>query len=146
MLREHAFDSGSLFTQTLETDHSDLLGEVLRDYWRLFCYPMHGDALNWVRANWSGPAALLPRVRALFGTSRPAANPDQTPAEMIEASLLERRQVLTGLKAPWLQWAQELRDICLQGVADKTVDGRKMQARYFEPWFEKLSAWASDAS
>ncbi|MFP3457755.1 UvrD-helicase domain-containing protein, partial [Psychrobacter sp. SIMBA_152] len=40
MLREHAFDSGSLFTQTLETDHSDLLGEVLRDYWRLFCYPM----------------------------------------------------------------------------------------------------------
>ena len=41
MLREHAFDSGSLFTQTLETDHSDLLGEVLRDYWRLFCYPMH---------------------------------------------------------------------------------------------------------
>jgi exodeoxyribonuclease V beta subunit len=28
MLREHAFDSGSLFTQTLETDHSDLLGEV----------------------------------------------------------------------------------------------------------------------
>ncbi len=27
MLREHAFDSGSLFTQTLETDHSDLLGK-----------------------------------------------------------------------------------------------------------------------
>ena len=52
MLREHAFDSGSLFTQTLETDHSDLLGEVLRDYWRLFCYPMQGDALNWVRGNW----------------------------------------------------------------------------------------------
>ena len=63
MLREHAFDSGSLFTQTLETDHSDLLGEVLRDYWRLFCYPMQGDALNWVRSNWGGPAALLPRVR-----------------------------------------------------------------------------------
>ncbi len=28
MLREHAFDSGSLFTQTLETDHSELLGQV----------------------------------------------------------------------------------------------------------------------
>ncbi len=48
------------------------------------------------------------------------------------------------LKTPWLQWAAELRDICLQGVANKTVDGRKMQARYFEPWFEKLSAWAAD--
>ena len=144
MLREHAFDSGSLFTQTLETDHSDLLGEVLRDYWRLFCYPMLGDALNWVRANWSGPAALMPRVRALFGSSRQPANAEQTPAQMIEACLLERRQALLQLKAPWLQWAQELRDICLQGVASKSVDGRKMQARYFEPWFEKLGAWAAD--
>ena len=144
MLREHAFDSGSLFTQTLETDHSDLLGEVLRDYWRLFCYPMHGDALNWVRTHWSGPGALLPRVRALFGSSRPMESGDQTPAQIIEACLQERRQALTQLKAPWLQWAQELRDICLQGVAAKAVDGRKMQARYFEPWFEKLSAWAAD--
>ncbi|MFP3518751.1 exodeoxyribonuclease V subunit beta [Pseudomonas sp. SIMBA_077] len=144
MLREHAFDSGSLFTQTLETDHSDLLGEVLRDYWRLFCYPMHGDVLNWVRTNWGGPGALLPRVRALFGSSRPAENGDQTPDQIIEACLQERRQALSQLKAPWLQWAQELRDICLQGVAAKAVDGRKMQARYFEPWFEKLSAWAAD--
>lgn len=91
MLREHAFDSGSLFTQTLETDHSDLLGEVLRD-WRLFCYPMHGDALNWVRANWSGPAALMPRVRALFGSRASQPMLEQTPAQMIEACLLERRQ------------------------------------------------------
>ena len=144
MLREHAFDSGSLFTQTLETDHSDLLGEVLRDYWRLFCYPMQGDALNWVRANWSGPAALMPRVRALFGSSRQPVNAEQTPAQMIEACLQERREALAQLKTPWLQWAQELREICLQGVAAKAVDGRKMQARYFEPWFEKLSAWAAD--
>ena len=144
MLREHAFDSGSLFTQTLETDHSDLLGEVLRDYWRLFCYPMQGDALNWVRANWSGPAALLPRVRALFGSSRQPANAELSPAQMIEACLQERREALSQLKTPWLQWAQELREICLQGVATKAVDGRKMQARYFEPWFEKLSAWAAD--
>ncbi|SEM08988.1 DNA helicase/exodeoxyribonuclease V, beta subunit [Pseudomonas sp. NFIX51] len=145
MLREHAFDSGSLFTQTLETDHSDLLGEVLRDYWRLFCYPMQGDALNWVRANWGGPAALLPRVRALFGSER-EVDAEQTPAQLIEACLLERRAALVQLKAPWRQWAEQLREICLQGVASKAVDGRKMQARYFEPWFEKITAWAEDES
>ena len=143
MLREHAFDSGSLFTQTLETDHSDLLGEVLRDYWRLFCYPMHDDALNWVRNNWGGPAALMPRVRALFGSERPTGE-SREPAELISACLQERRDALVALKAPWQQWACELRDICLQAVAAKAVDGRKMQARYFEPWFEKISAWAAD--
>lgn len=143
MLREHAFDSGSLFTQTLETDHSDLLGEVLRDYWRLFCYPMQGDALNWVRSHWGGPAALLPRVRGLFGTER-EGDLDKTPSELIEECLQERRAALVELKGPWRQWADELLAICHQGVANKTVDGRKMQARYFEPWFEKLKAWAED--
>ncbi|MGE1177450.1 exodeoxyribonuclease V subunit beta [Pseudomonas sp. BW7P1] len=145
MLREHAFDSGSLFTQTLETDHSELLGEVLRDYWRLFCYPMHGDALNWVRSHWGGPAALLPRLRGLFGTE-PVEAEYRTPAELIEACLQERRAALIELKKPWHQWADELLALCHQGVASKTVDGRKMQARYFEPWFEKLKAWAEDES
>jgi exodeoxyribonuclease V beta subunit len=145
MLREHAFDSGSLFTQTLETDHSDLLGEVLRDYWRLFCYPMQGDALNWVRSNWGGPAALLPRIRALFASERDTLE-GKEPAELISQCLQERRVALIDLKKPWLQWADELLAICHQGVASKSVDGRKMQARYFEPWFEKIKAWAEDES
>ncbi|MEG5266918.1 exodeoxyribonuclease V subunit beta [Pseudomonas sp. JDS28PS106] len=142
MLREHAFDSGSLFTQTLETDHSELLGEVLRDYWRRFCYPMSGDTLKWVRDNWGGPAALLPRVRGLFGRERTSASED--PAELIAASLLERRKALQSLKAPWSNWTEELLAIFQDGVARKAVDGRKIQERYFRPWFEKLSAWAAD--
>ncbi|MHC8402961.1 exodeoxyribonuclease V subunit beta [Pseudomonas sp. MDT1-17] len=145
MLREHAFDSGSLFTQTLETDHSDLLGEVLRDYWRRFCYPMQGDALNWVRGNWGGPAALLPRLRGLFASERDSVE-GKEPAELITECLQERRAALLELKMPWRQWADELLAICHQGVASKSVDGRKMQARYFEPWFEKIRAWAEDES
>jgi exodeoxyribonuclease V beta subunit len=142
MLREHAFDSGSLFTQSLETDHSDLLGEVLRDYWRKFCYPMSGDALMWVREHWGGPAALLPKVRALFGSERGAVT--QTPTQIIEQSIQERRELLRQLKAPWANWAAELHAICIDGVACKVVDGRKMQERYFRPWFDKLIAWAND--
>jgi exodeoxyribonuclease V beta subunit len=142
MLREHAFDSGSLFTQSLETDHSDLLGEVLRDYWRKFCYPMGGDALMWVREHWGGPAALLPKVRALFGSGRAIIT--QTPTQIIEQSIQERRELLRQLKAPWANWAAELHAICIDGVACKVVDGRKMQERYFRPWFDKLIAWAND--
>src|SRR5690554_4871431 len=51
MLREHAFDSGSLFEQTLETDQSELLAEVVRDYWRTHCYPLQGSALDWVNSH-----------------------------------------------------------------------------------------------
>ncbi|MDZ3995394.1 exodeoxyribonuclease V subunit beta [Pseudomonas sp. Teo4] len=143
MLREHAFDSGSLFTQSLETDHSDLLGQVMRDYWRRFCYGMQGEALAWVRNHWGSPAALLPRIRPLFG--RVAA--DQDPPEphvLIEAALQQRNEQLHLLKAPWAQWADELQQICQDAVTAKQVDGRKLQARYFIPWFDKLRAWASD--
>ncbi|MFS2161421.1 exodeoxyribonuclease V subunit beta [Pseudomonas sp. Pseusp122] len=142
MLREHAFDSGSLFTQSLETDHSELLGEVLRDYWRRFCYPMSADALDWVRANWGGPAALLSRVRGLFGSERKV--PQQEPAQLILTALQERRDALKALKAPWVEWSAQLYRICLDAVASKAVDGRKMQERYFKPWFDKITDWASD--
>lgn len=85
MLREHAFDSGSLLTQTLETDHSEPLGQVMRDYWRRFCYSMHGDALAWVRSNWGSPDALLPRIRPLFGRIH-AQHDGPEPAALIQAS------------------------------------------------------------
>ncbi|MBK8288177.1 MAG: UvrD-helicase domain-containing protein [Cellvibrionales bacterium] len=42
MLREHAFDSNSLFTQELVTDQSDLLIEIAEDYWRKFF-------MGWIR-------------------------------------------------------------------------------------------------
>ncbi|KQQ64984.1 exodeoxyribonuclease V subunit beta [Pseudomonas sp. Leaf127] len=142
MLREHAFDSGSLFTQSLETDHSELLGEVLRDYWRRFCYPMDGAALAWVRENWGGPAALLTRVRGLFGREFEASA--QEPAHLILSVLEQRRAALVELKAPWAAWASELYTLFQGAVAAKHVNGRQIQERFFKPWFDKLTAWALD--
>ncbi|MDH0629002.1 exodeoxyribonuclease V subunit beta [Pseudomonas mosselii] len=143
MLREHAFDSGSLFTQSLETDHSELLGQVMRDYWRRFCYGMRGESLAWVRGNWGSPDALLPRIRPLFGRVR-GQEDEQDPQSLIEATLRQRTEQLAQLKAPWGAWADELQQICRDAVAAKQADGRKLQARYFEPWFDKLRAWAGD--
>ncbi|MFJ3469587.1 exodeoxyribonuclease V subunit beta [Pseudomonas sp. NPDC090201] len=142
MLREHAFDSGSLFTQSLETDHSDLLGEVLRDYWRKFCYPMSGDALAWVRKHWVGPVTLLPKVRAMFGSER--APGTQTPAQLIEASVGARREALNMLKAPWVEWVPELLAICREASRTKAVDGTRFKSNHYTSWFDQISAWAND--
>ena len=143
MLREHAFDSGSLFTQSLETDHSELLGQVMRDYWRRYCYSMRGEALAWVRAHWISPDALLPRIRPLFARAT-AEQEEVEPQALIEATLQQRSEQLGQLKAPWAEWAEQLQQICRDAVAAKQVDGRKMQARFFEPWFDKLRSWATD--
>ena len=143
MLREHAFDSGSLFTQSLETDHSELLGEVVRDYWRQYCYGMAGETLAWVRDNWKSPASLLLRVRSLLGAAEPVEEGSH-PGHHIETGLQRRLDELTRLKQPWGDWVEQVRGLLLQGIADKTVDARKLQARYVEPWLQGIAQWHAD--
>ncbi|MGP0173495.1 exodeoxyribonuclease V subunit beta [Pseudomonas sp. NCHU5208] len=141
MLREHAFDSGSLFSQTLETDHSELLAEVVRDYWRQHCYPLQGAALSWVAQQWGTPDALGERLRPLLGEADQAQG--QSLRELLEQALAERESELATLKAPWAKWADELQLLLDKAVADKQVDARKIQARYYNPWLLKLREWAS---
>ncbi|TVP87498.1 MAG: exodeoxyribonuclease V subunit beta [Pseudomonadaceae bacterium] len=142
MLREHAFDSGSLFEQTLETDQRELRAEVARDYWRQHCYPLTGAALAWVAHNWQTPDALLGSLRALLDDQLPA--PQGSLEAVVTDTLAQRAQALAELKAPWMQWANELQQLLEQAVEQKQVDGRKLQRRFFAPWFDALRAWAAD--
>ncbi|WP_296265358.1 exodeoxyribonuclease V subunit beta [Pseudomonas sp. UBA6562] len=143
MLREHALDSGSLFTQSLETDHSELLNEVTRDYWRQFCYGMLGETLAWVREHWQSPAHLLARAKGLLASAGPLED-GAHPAQHIEGGLRRRHEALASIKQPWGVWIEELRALLMQGIADKTVDARKLQVRYVEPWLDALSQWHAD--
>ncbi|CAM4036148.1 exodeoxyribonuclease V subunit beta [Ectopseudomonas alcaliphila] len=140
MLREHAFDSGSLFSQTLETDHSELLAEVVRDYWRQHCYPLQGAALQWVASVWGAPVGLGARLRPLLGEDSEGAT--QTLGELLGSALQRREQALAELKSPWPAWADELQLLLDAAVAAKQVDGKKIQARFYNPWLEKLRDWA----
>ncbi|WP_374289448.1 exodeoxyribonuclease V subunit beta [Pseudomonas fluvialis] len=140
MLREHAFDSGSLFTQQLQTDHSELLAEVVRDYWRLHCYPLHGQTLQWVMQAWGSPDGLRAALQALLDEA--GAAPQQSLHSLLEATLSEQQQALAELKAPWPQWVDELQQLLDQAVADKQVDTRKLRAQYYQPWLDRLRDWA----
>ena len=69
MLREHAFDSGSLFTQTLETDQSELLAEVVRDYWRRHFYAVPAELAKVVAECFKSPAELQKALSPLLSRS-----------------------------------------------------------------------------
>lgn len=146
MLREHAFDSGSLFTQTLETDQRELLAEALRDYWRSFFTPMAADDAAQVQAWWPSPDALRAEVAPLLASST-ALGPGQPPAQALGQARAVAAQALADLKAPWRTWVDDLRQLLDAAVAAKQVDGKKLQARYYTPWLDALAAWAgSDMS
>lgn len=142
MLSEHAFDSGALFSQTLETDQRELLAESVRDYWRTFFTPLAREQAEQVRAWWPGPGRLqadVEKLRLLGDALGPGLPPQQALGEAME----EAQRALAGMKTPWLAWADELQQMLDRAVAAKQVDGRKLQARYYQPWLDALRLWAA---
>ncbi|MBI1906181.1 MAG: UvrD-helicase domain-containing protein, partial [Rhodocyclales bacterium] len=124
MLREHAFDSGSLFSQTLETDQSELLAESVRDYWRSFIAPLDtaaaADVLGW----WPGPEELQSAVRPLLQhTELLAAEP--APGDTLAQTRAERDAELARLKAPWGEWLGQLQALLDDARDNKAFNGTK---------------------
>ncbi len=143
MLREHAFDSGSLFTQTLETDQSELLAEAVRDYWRTFLAPLPRETADAVRGWWLTPEALQTSLKPLLDYPELLEAAGE-PRAAVAIREQEKRARLAALKAPWADWLPELRQLLDTAVARKQVDGRKLQARYYQPWLDALGAWVAD--
>ena len=141
MLREHAFDSGSLFEQTLETDQSDLLAEVVRDYWREHCYPLHGEALLWVNSNWQQPDELGKQVRRwLDSATAPAEGNLQ---HLLDKPLQQAAAELAQLRQPWGQWLDELQVFLEQSCAAGKFNGNKLKPGIYEPRISQLRAWCA---
>jgi exodeoxyribonuclease V beta subunit len=66
MLREHAFDSGSLFQQTLIINQKDILADLIRDYWRQHFYALDAGSARAVQTQFADPDSLLKAVRPLI--------------------------------------------------------------------------------
>lgn len=145
MLREHAFDSGSLFTQRLEADQGELVAEVVRDFWRTHFYPLEAadvaETLQW----WRSPDALQRELAGLVGHAD--ALPDAAaPAQSLRAARDARARRLAALKAPWAAWSDELQALLDAAVAAKAIDGRKLKKANYDRWLASLREWAADAA
>lgn len=69
MLREHAFDSGSLFQQQLITNTREVLADLIRDYWRQHFYVLGHTAAALVQRCFPTPDALKKAVVPLLNKS-----------------------------------------------------------------------------
>ena len=143
MLREHAFESGSLFSLEMNLDQSELELEVARDYWRSFYYALDAEALAVVTRYWETPDALAEDVRRLQGDAEllPDAPP---PAGALATMQAERERVLGELKAPWPAWLDELSEALEAAAAAKAFDQRKLNSKSRADWLAKLRDWAGD--
>ena len=144
MLREHAFDSGSLFTQALETDQSELLAEAVRDYWRTHMLPLPTASVAEVLKHWPGPAALQKDLGALLPHAATLPEP-AAPADTLARVLDERSAALEALKAPWGAWVDELRALIDEARAQKAFNGAKLNGPNFDKAMVAIATWRDDA-
>ena len=147
MLREHAFDSGSLFDEELVADERTLFEDAAHDYWRQNVYPLNAHALAALLRCWSdvgamkaGVRELVPRAQAL-GEAR-----DESLAALIARAESAQAQALAALKQGWSARADAMEQwiAAQRAIAPKCFNGTKMRADSLVKWFDALRAWALD--
>lgn len=160
MLREHAFDSGSLFQQTLITDQSELLTQVVQDYWRRQFYDLPAPSLRSLLQIVASPQALQEAIAPMLSrqdadwhyegealADAEQVDPAALLAQASEAAL--RHQALEDTaRTLWQQNRPELEQLLnalLPGLNGVTYP-KKDEPGVFAAWLEALAAWSAGAA
>jgi exodeoxyribonuclease V beta subunit len=147
MLREHAFDSGSLFDEELVSDEAALFEDAAHDYWRQQVYPLPEQALNALLGTWRDVHALERSVRDL--ARRPESAQGVAPdalAQLIRRVQQDQQAVLAGLKSGWTERADRMERWIVdhRAAQAKCFHGAKMKPENVAKWFLALREWAVD--
>ncbi|HEX5805636.1 MAG TPA: exodeoxyribonuclease V subunit beta [Macromonas sp.] len=146
MLREHAFESRSLFEQHAVDDGATLWRAVAQDYWRQTYYPLSPEAAALVESVVADPDDLLQKTQAVRDQAERSPQPqDDEPAApgalLAEAADWQRmlEQLQQPARAAWLAWIPAGREALQQAAASKQLPN---YARWLAGWLEKMDAWA----
>jgi exodeoxyribonuclease V beta subunit len=145
MLREHAFDSGSLFDEELVSDEQALFDDAVHDYWRQNVYPLGAEALGALLECWPDVSVLKQTVRELVRRVHLlGAVPGETLAALIGRVEQVRLAELAQLKLGWSERADAMERWIAQqrALAPKCFNGNKLRADSLHKWFGALRSWA----
>ncbi|MFK0570494.1 exodeoxyribonuclease V subunit beta [Endozoicomonas sp.] len=112
MLKQHAFESGTLFSSDLVTDIEPMLQLCAADYWRRSFYLLDKPLVKLVRSIWKTPGDLLQHLRSWIGLSELTLAGDTVPDSM-DAFQQQYLQPAMELKQLWGENRLELEDMIL---------------------------------
>lgn len=143
MLKQHAFDSASLFQQSRVEDSDALRLTAVQDYWRKWFYAVPMSQLGALQGLGSDPEALFDKLKSIWAES------DKAPHVADDAAAVEKDpQALLQEWDVWQAQSQQLEDTARQActadvmallndaIAAKQIKG------YRKDWPGKLAEWA----
>ena len=148
MLREHAFDSGSLFSEELVADETELLQQAVLDVWRREVYPLDGPALEALLARWPAVEAMGREVRPLLMHEELLGEEDglRPLPQWLPAWAQGRLAELAALKAGWADRADAMFAWlhAQQSGPKPPFKGNMLNPDSLARWHGQIVAWAED--
>lgn len=144
MLREHAFQSGSVFNPRLVTDQSRVIADLFKDYWRQHAYPLPDALAKWMAAEFAGPSGLAKAGKLGGGAVQ---TPSLPLSVILDQALAAYQNRLHSYKQVFIDGLNDVRTLLEAAIAHKQVNGNKLRANWLNGWLNKLDSWAhSDAA
>jgi len=147
MLQQHAFDSGSLFRQEVNTDDTELLNEVVRDYWRTFFYPLTEIACQAAVKFARSPEELTKSLaQLLFETEALGLDCADTDIAAVFKDWEEwenrRSDLETRARTLWLNSQEDIETFLTNTSENRWLNGVKYSPATFNKKLSELAAWA----
>jgi len=136
MLRQHAFDSGSLFDLELSQNEAEIFDEAARDYWRVHVYPLATVASALLREVWPDPAALGKAVWPWLDVH--ARPPGGDPFE----DLANRDSQLAEAKRAWREHREQIEQDLHEAYKAGSMNGNKVRRGALDRWLPAMAVWA----
>jgi exodeoxyribonuclease V beta subunit len=140
MLKQHAFESGSLFDTELEQDDAPLLHEAMLDYWRQRVYTLPDALADEVLSLWAEPSRLLKDIRPHLATDGLRLEPDLSGVDLLEQWRQQDARV-TAFKQAWRSNTDDL--LALLEAAD--LNGNSYRKASMPGWLQAIDDYCESA-
>ncbi|WP_084296301.1 exodeoxyribonuclease V subunit beta [Psychromonas arctica] len=137
MLQQNAFESGSLFQQTLLEDDSEILSQACNDFWRAHFYQLSTPLTEVIYGYWANPAALKSELQQWLSRNDLTFIPAITDFDF-KSKYEKSLNAIAEVKQAWNADKDDYLDI----ITHSGVDKRSYSKRNLPEWFKNVSEWA----
>ncbi|WP_413692897.1 exodeoxyribonuclease V subunit beta [Psychromonas sp. KJ10-2] len=141
MLQQNAFESGSLFQQTLLEDDADILSQACNDFWRAHFYQLSTPLTAIIYSYWAHPEALKKELQQWLSRNDLTFIPNITDFDF-QSKYEQGLNAIAKVKQAWNADKDDYLDI----LEYSGIDKRSYSKRYLPKWFEQVCEWAATES
>lgn len=137
MLKQNAFESGSLFQHNLLEDDTQFLLQAVNDFWRTFFYDLSAPLTELIFSYWQNPQALKKELLSYLSHSDMQFLPEICDFDF-KYKYKNSLAIIKNLKNNWIKSESDYFDI----ITHSNISKRSYSKKNLPNWLDQISCWA----